>query len=107
EAQISDGNNVDVKEMIIDALQNFEYDQLRFSFIPGPEPLDMPVSASAVGKGQIKVPVGGLEINVRNFGDGLNEALRLHAGVGQPVQQIKDKVEQQDNDDEAIMDLFR
>ena len=97
------------KRILIEALQNFRYDRLRIGFVPRGEELDLRVSASGTGVGEIDVPVSEVTVNVRNFGALLDRAVKLQAGLGQKVEWSTDTIDQefeQTSGDRAIMELF-
>jgi hypothetical protein len=65
-----------VKQRLLEALQELELSELEFRFSPRRNDVDLTVHLAGRGRRGARQEIGGLTVNFRNFGTGLNQVLR-------------------------------
>jgi hypothetical protein len=65
-----------VKQRLLEALQELEISELEFRFSPRRDDVDLEVHLAGRGTRGARQEIGGLTVNFRNFGTGLNQVLR-------------------------------
>ena len=82
-----------VKERIVGALEEFEYDELEFRIDPDAEGDGVTLRVHASGKGR-KVPQQlELDVNLRGFDEAVDTALALKLGLDRAKRRLDDKIE--------------
>jgi hypothetical protein len=91
-----------VKQRLLEALTELELSKLDLQLVPRPGDVDLTVSLAGRGARGARQEIGGLTVNFKNFGTGLNQVLRFEAEAAK----LKDRAKEEMKDD-AILDLFQ